>query len=196
MGVDRSLTGWGRPKSRYWESTIIQSVVPIRNPLSPFLHGPCLPISWPLKLTLPGCYSACALPVSLFPFTGSRPMYMTDLMDPDCNTTTAALQLGMERSVPYTLWDMDMEAPQCLFAFGSRVAPLSTVQQWAVEEVQDRAAQGRLRCQSTIWQRPRMEAVSPHTQTGLGNGFRSLRELFCWPFLYKCCKKVLLYSAN
>lgn len=31
-----------------------------------------------------------------------------------------------------------MEALQCLFAFASRVAPLSIVQQDAMEEVQDR----------------------------------------------------------
>lgn len=127
-----------------------QSVVPTWKHLPPFLHGPCLTFSWLLKLILEDCYSVCALPASLFPFAGSRLMYTTEWMDPDCNTRTTALQWGTERSVPYTPWDLDMGAPRCLFAFASRVAALSTGQQWAVEEVQDRATQGLLRCLSTV----------------------------------------------
>lgn len=96
------LDGEG-PKAGIGRSTVTQSVVPIWKHLSPFLHGPCLPVSWPLKLILADCYSVCALPAPLFPFFGTRSRYTTDLMDPDCNTTTAVLQLVMERSVPYTL---------------------------------------------------------------------------------------------
>ena len=170
------LDGEG-PKAGTGRSTITQSVVPIWKRLSPFLHGPCLPVSWPLKLILADCYPVCALPASLCPFSGARPMHMTDLMDPDCNTTIAA-GYGKIRSL-YTLgFGHGSAATLVCLCFQSCPFEHSAAMGCGRSTGRDRAAQACLRCLSTVGQRPWMEAVSCHIQTGLGNGFRSLRELF------------------
>lgn len=66
------LDGEG-PKAGAGISTTIESVVPIWKHLSPFLPGPCLPVSRPLTRTPPDGYSVCALPAPLFPSLAPDP---------------------------------------------------------------------------------------------------------------------------